>query len=159
MNNLKSEFHSRFMKIEDKYIVFQFLQSPLNTEITPQLIHEPKDWFPIDEVRLKLEMCDFSVQLSVSELFKTSTDYKSFWIELSKIKTFPVITEIAIKILTMFGSTWISESTFIAMTTNKCKTRSSLRDDTLENLLRISRTSYEPQFTELIRNRTSHLSH
>lgn len=78
LNKLKSEFHARFMKIEKKYIVFQFLQSPLTTDITPQLIHELKDWFPIDEVKLKLEMCDFSVQLSVSELFKTSTDYKSF---------------------------------------------------------------------------------
>ncbi|KAJ8892142.1 hypothetical protein PR048_004722 [Dryococelus australis] len=47
-----------------------------------QQIYELKDWFSIDEVKLKLEMCDFSVQLSVNEIFKTSTDYINFWIEL-----------------------------------------------------------------------------
>lgn len=159
LNNLKSEFHSRFTKLEEKNIVFQFLQRPLTTYITPQLISEINDWFPIDEVSLKLEMCDFSVQLRVNELFKTSTDYKHFWIEVSKLKQFPVITDIAFKILTMFGSTWICESTFSAMSTIKCKNRNSLRDDTLENLLRISRTSYEPQYTEVMRNRTCHFSH
>ncbi|KAJ8891693.1 hypothetical protein PR048_004222 [Dryococelus australis] len=59
------------------------------------------------QVRLKLDMCDFSVQLSVNEIFKTFTDYINFWNELSKMNKFPYITEIEIKILTMFESTWI----------------------------------------------------
>ncbi|KAJ8890106.1 hypothetical protein PR048_009613 [Dryococelus australis] len=104
-------------------------------------------------------MCDFSVQLSVNEIFKTSTDYIQFSIELSKMNKFPYITEIAIKILAMFGSTWNCESTFSAMTTIECKNRSHLKDNTLENLIQISRTSYEPQYTELMKNRTSHSSH
>ncbi|KAJ8868307.1 hypothetical protein PR048_029823 [Dryococelus australis] len=124
---------------------------------TTKLIYELKDWFSI-EVRLKLEMCDFSVQLSVNET-KTSTDYINFWIELSKMNKFPYITETAIKILTMLGSTWNCESTFRVMTNIKCKNRISLKDDTLENLIRISRTSYESRHAELMKNITSHFPH
>ncbi|KAJ8893050.1 hypothetical protein PR048_005631 [Dryococelus australis] len=40
--------------LSETSIVFQFLQRPLTTDIAPQQIYEIKDWFSIDEVRLKL---------------------------------------------------------------------------------------------------------
>ncbi|KAJ8876403.1 hypothetical protein PR048_020848 [Dryococelus australis] len=73
------------------------------------------------------QLARFSFLLSVNEIFKTSTDYINFWIELSKMNKFPYITEIAIEILTMFGSTWICESTFSAMTNINCKNRIAMQ--------------------------------
>ena len=69
------------------------------------------------------------------------------------------LRKIALNLMTIFGSTWICESSFSKLNHIKNKFRTKLTDDYLENILRISCTDMEPDFVKLSRAKQSHFSH
>ena len=56
------------------------------------------------------------------------------------------------KLLVMFGSTYICEQTFSTMNINKTKLRSNLTDVHVQCLLRISTSDMQPEFKQLVDN-------
>ena len=54
------------------------------------------------------------------------------------------------KMLVLFGSTYICEQTFSVMKFNKSRNRSSLTDDHLSAVLRISTSDIETDFSALV---------
>ncbi|KAL4104943.1 hypothetical protein QTP88_020219 [Uroleucon formosanum] len=57
--------------------------------------------------------------------------------------------DFALKMLSMFGTTYICECTFSNLKHIKSKERNRLRDETLGHLLRVSTTEIEVDFTKL----------
>lgn len=66
---------------------------------------------------------------------------------------------LVIKLATMFGSTYICETSFSKMTFLKNKYCSRLTDDHLENTLRISCSPRVPDFKKLAQVKKCHFSH
>ena len=56
------------------------------------------------------------------------------------------------KLLVLFGSTYICEQTFSTMNINKTKLCSNLTDVHLQSLLRISTSNMQPEFKQLVNN-------
>ena len=54
------------------------------------------------------------------------------------------------KLLVLFGSTYICEQTFSTVNINKTKLRSNLTDVHLQSLLRISTSNMQPDFKQLV---------
>lgn len=63
---------------------------------------------------------------------------------------YPVLKDFSLKILSLFGSTYVCESTFSLMKTIKSKERNRMLDGTLKTLLRSATTSIQPDFQALV---------
>ena len=59
----------------------------------------------------------------------------------------------------MFGSTYVCEAGFSAMTNIKSKRRNSLTDEHLEDLLRAAVTEYQPQMKHIADSVQGQISH
>uniref|UniRef100_A0A8C5DSP2 HAT C-terminal dimerisation domain-containing protein n=1 Tax=Gouania willdenowi TaxID=441366 RepID=A0A8C5DSP2_GOUWI len=81
-----------------------------------------------------------------------------FWCNVN-VHQFPIIKKVAVRLLSMFGSTYTCESSFSHMNMIKNSYRCSLTDSTLNHCLRIALTSYEPNIHALVQNKRCHFSH
>jgi hypothetical protein len=59
----------------------------------------------------------------------------------------------------MFGSTYVCEAGFSAMTNIKSKNRNSLTNEHLENLMRAAVTQYQPQTKKIVNSIQGQRSH
>ncbi|XP_069584553.1 general transcription factor II-I repeat domain-containing protein 2B-like [Ranitomeya imitator] len=98
---------------------------------------------------IQLELIDLQSDNLLKELFK-SVSLLEFYSSL-KEENFPHIRRRAQRMLVLFGSTYVCEQTFSLMKFNKSRYRSSLSDDHLCAVLRISTSDIEPNFSELVR--------
>lgn len=70
--------------------------------------------------------------------------------------TFPALRQHAVRMASLFGSTYICEKTFSTMAINKSKLRSRLTDDHLHAVLRIATTEMDPDIRGIVANRKQH---
>uniref|UniRef100_A0A3P8SBX7 HAT C-terminal dimerisation domain-containing protein n=1 Tax=Amphiprion percula TaxID=161767 RepID=A0A3P8SBX7_AMPPE len=75
------------------------------------------------------------------------------------VHQFPNLKKLAVTVLSMFGSTYVCESSFSHMNAIKTNLRCSLHDSTLHNCLRIALTTYEPNVAAIVQNKKCHFSH
>jgi len=82
-----------------------------------------------------------------------------FWYLLAPAQ-YPELRKWSMKICSMFGSTYICESTFSTMKHVKSKERNRLSDDNLNHLLRLSTSEIDIDIDMLVKNKDSlQLSH
>uniref|UniRef100_A0A3Q1C081 HAT C-terminal dimerisation domain-containing protein n=1 Tax=Amphiprion ocellaris TaxID=80972 RepID=A0A3Q1C081_AMPOC len=72
----------------------------------------------------------------------------AFWSHVN-VHQFPNLKKLAVTVLSMFGSTYVCESSFSHMNAIKTNLRCSLHDSTLQNCLRIALTTYEPNSVDM----------
>lgn len=72
-----------------------------------------------------------------------------FW-KLVPIKKYPILRDNMLRVYSMFGSTYLCESTFSIMNHVKSKNRNRLTDENLQSLLRISTTNMPIEINEVI---------
>ncbi|CAK6977527.1 EPM2A-interacting protein 1-like [Scomber scombrus] len=70
--------------------------------------------------------------------------------------TYPALRQHAIRMVSLFGSTYICEKTFTTMAINKSKLRSRLTDGHLHAVLRIATTEMEPDIRGIVANQKQH---
>ncbi|KAF7246160.1 General transcription factor II-I repeat domain-containing protein 2B [Varanus komodoensis] len=97
---------------------------------------------------VQLELIDLQSDKLLAEHFK-SVSLLTFYSSL-KEESFPNLRRHAQKMLVLFGSTYICEQTFSVMKFNKSRYRSSLSDNHLSAVLRISTTDIQPDFSALV---------
>ncbi|CAM4588704.1 unnamed protein product [Lepidochelys olivacea] len=86
--------------------------------------------------------------------FETTTSLASFWI---KVKAeYPELSEIALKTLLPFPSTYLCETGFSTMSVMKTKYRNSMDS---HSPLCVALSSIEPQLDKLTKKKQAHLSH
>jgi hypothetical protein len=88
-------------------------------------------------VQLQLELCDLQADPILSTI-------KEKWMDLFKIlpkETYPQLTNFGLRMSSMFGSTYLCESTFSNMKFIKSRHRCSLTDELLQHLLRLGTTN------------------
>ena len=138
LQDLHVEFSRRFAdfkRIEDE---MHLVSSPITCNV---------DTAPTD---VQLELIDLQSDAALVDKFK-STSLLDFYSSL-KVESFPNLRTHAQKMLVLFGSTYICEQTFSVMKYNKSKYRSSLTDDHLSAVLRISTSNIQPDFDTLVKS-------
>lgn len=134
---LHGEFSRRFedlRKIEDE---MHLISSPFTCSVD----NAPSD--------VQLELIDLQSDAVLAKHFK-SESLLDFYSSL-KEENFPNMKIHAQKMLVLFGSTYICEQTFSMMKFTKSRYRSSLTDDHLSAVLRISTSDIQPDFDALVK--------
>ena len=75
------------------------------------------------------------------------------------MEKYPNVKQAALKILKMFGSTYVCESVFSTLKYEKSKHRSVLTDTYIKELLRVARTEYKPYLKKIAQYKECQKSH
>ena len=133
---LDNEFARRFADFQKLDAEFDILSSPFTTD------------FEKAPDALQLELIDLQCDSTLKEKFQCESIDK-FYASLNESK-FANLRKMAMKLLVLFGSTYICEQTFSTMNINKTKLRSNLTDVHVQSLLRISTSDMQPEFKQLV---------
>ncbi|XP_041447439.1 general transcription factor II-I repeat domain-containing protein 2-like [Xenopus laevis] len=140
---LQREFQKRFKELHLHEQDIQLFRNPFSVEIED----------PIYQMELaELQNCD-----SLKDIFKASS-LTNFYASLP-FETYLNLRNHALKMATIFGSTYVCEQTFSRMKNLKSPTRSRLTDAHLHHLLRLAVTNMEPDIDYLISQKQAHTSH
>ncbi|XP_009861644.2 general transcription factor II-I repeat domain-containing protein 2B-like [Ciona intestinalis] len=133
---LDNEFGRRFADFQKLSAEFDILSSPFTT-----------DFEKVPDA-LQLELIDLQCDATLKEKFQSKSIDK-FYASLNKSK-FANLRKMAMKLLVLFGSTYICEQTFSTMNINKTKLRSNLTDVHVQSLLRVATSDMQPEFKQLV---------
>ncbi|XP_031811545.1 general transcription factor II-I repeat domain-containing protein 2-like [Sarcophilus harrisii] len=145
LENLQKEFQFRFKELHLHEQDIQLFRNPFSVDI------ENVDTIYQMELA-ELQNCD-----SLKDAFKSSSLH-NFYASLPS-ETYPHLRNHALKMATIFGSTYFCENTFSRMKHLKSPTRSRLTDANLHPLLRLAVTNMEPDIDHLISQKQAHSSH
>ena len=142
MTNLEERFQHYFPEEEDPQKGNEWIRNP---------------FMPLrDDLGVTMEdkLLELSADEGLKRSFKTTTALASFWI---KVKAeYPELTEIALKTLLPFPSTYLYETGFSAMSIIKTKYRNSVD---IHSPLHMALSSIEPRLDKLTKKKQAHLSH
>lgn len=142
---LQTEFNNQFQDFRKKKDLFNFMCNPFCSTV--------KD-IPAE---YQLEVIDLQCSSELKVAFKESS-ITTFFRNLCPNK-FGKIRDLALQLLSMFGSTYLCEQTFSIMNLNKNKLRSNLTDSNLVNILKIATTELEPDFDKVVKKIQSQQLH
>ncbi|XP_069502448.1 general transcription factor II-I repeat domain-containing protein 2-like [Ambystoma mexicanum] len=145
LEKLQKEFQFRFKELHLHEQDIQLFRNPFSIDI------ENVDTIYQMELA-ELQNCD-----SLKDAFKSSSLH-SFYASLPS-ETYPHLRNHALKMATIFGSTYVCEQTFSRMKHLKSPTRSRLTDEHLHHLLRLAVTNMEPGIDHLVSQKQAHSSH
>ncbi|XP_069486327.1 general transcription factor II-I repeat domain-containing protein 2-like [Ambystoma mexicanum] len=145
LEKLQKEFQFRFKELHLHEQDIQLFRNPFSIDI------ENVDTIYQMELA-ELQNCDF-----LKDAFKSSSLH-SFYASLPS-ETYPHLRNHALKMATIFGSTYVCEQTFSRMKHLKSPTRSRLTDEHLHHLLRLAVTNMEPDIDHLVSQKQAHSSH
>lgn len=112
--------------------------------------------FNLSKPLLQMEVIDLQEDISL-QMYKTAST-EEFWGKHVTEK-YQNCKKLAINLATMFGSTFVCESSFSKMNFLKNKYRSRLTDAHLEDTLRISCSPREPDFKKLAQEHKCNFPH
>ena len=135
---LDNEFGRRFADFQKLGAEFDIVSSPFTTD------------FEKAPDAIQLELIDLQCDSTLKEKFQSESIDKFY--ALLNTSKFANLRKMAMKLLVLFGSTYICEQTFSTMNINKTKLRSNLTDVHLQSLLRISTSNMQPDFKQLVNN-------
>lgn len=142
---LKAEFGVRFRELHVHVKEIRLFQNPFVADIDKA---QPSYQFEL----AKLQNCDV-----LKDAFKPNS-LIDFYAALPN-DTYPNIKKHAMKMSTLFGSTYICEQTFSRMKLLKTPKRSRLTDEHLHQCLRLAVTRMEPDIQHLTSQMQAHNSH
>jgi len=135
----------RFDALQGAQDLFNFIRDPFssNVESVP------------DHCRLEV------IDLQCSPELKTSfhqNNILTFYGSLSS-STYGSVKDLAYKVLSEFGSTYLCEQTFSVMNMNKTQLRSNLTDNNLSSILRLAVSKLEPNIEKVVESIQAHPAH
>lgn len=108
-----------------------------------------------DEAASQLEMIELSEDDRLKSVLKEGT--MEFW-KIVPIERYPSVKQAALKLLSMFGSTYIFELLFSTLKQVKSNHRSVLTDTHVKELLRVATTEYKPDLTKIVETKECQVS-
>ncbi|KAJ3593503.1 hypothetical protein NHX12_005837 [Muraenolepis orangiensis] len=141
MEKLQEEFHHRFSDFRDHEKSFNLFQDPFTC--APE--EEPAE--------LQFELID--LQESSEARAAYPDNLIKFYKGLSP-STYPALRQLAIRMASLFGSTYICEKTFSTMAIDKSNLRSRLTNAHLHAVLRIATTEMDPDIKGIVAYRRQH---
>ena len=124
---LSHEFENRFKDFDRLKPNLYLCSNPMDVNVETQL------------PEFQLELCE--IQCDLFLLSRKNETYERFWKLVSKDK-FPKLKDFALKMHSMFESTYVCESTFSTMKLDKSRNRNRMANQ-LDNCLRLATTSID----------------
>ena len=133
LQKLATNFQERFpgLEVED----FTIIQAPFPGK-------------PRGEFAMELSQ----LQANPVAKLEFDSDLSKFWLSLSE-EQYPELKSMAQKVLVRFGTTYVCESVFSAMTFIKNKYRSRLTNENLSINMKLATTSYIPRYEKIVRGK------
>lgn len=159
IDSLRNNFATRFSDFSIPTEVLRFVKDPFSVDVETDFGLKAKEVLStLDEGSLQLELIDIQSTDELRQSFQQA-GFEKFWTHAVSQDKFPHSRNLALFLLTMFGSTYTCESSFSHMNAIKTHNRISLTDQHLHHSLRIALTSYTPDFTSLAKSKKCHFSH
>ena len=137
LDNVSQEFYDRFAQFDSIKEQIELFSNPIEIQIEAQ----PSEF--------QIELCDLQSDPFLQS--KKNERNEAFW-KLVSNEHFPVLRDFALRMLSMFGSTYICESTFSVMKRLKSNARNRLADETLDARLRLATTEVDVDVERLIKD-------
>ena len=137
LDNVSKEFYDRLAEFDSIKGKIELFSNPMEIQIETQ------------PSAFQLDLCDLQSDPFLQS--KKNERNKAFW-KLVSNEQFPVLREFALRMLSMFGSTCICESTFSVMKRLKSNARNRLADETLDARLRLATTEVDVDIERLIKH-------
>ena len=142
--NLADRFQHYFPAEEDPRIGTGWIRNP---------IMPLRDDFVVSVI-MEDKLLELAADEGLKRSFETSTSLASFWI---KVKTeYPKLSEIALKTLLPFPTTYLCETGFSTMSVIKTKYRNCLD---IHSPMRVALSSIQPRLDKLTNKKQAHPSH
>ena len=151
LQTLQESFVPRFHDLQRKRPQITFLVDPFNSET--DCLKAP---LVSDEAAAELEMIDLCEEDQLKPALREGTI--EFWKSVP-MKKYPNVKRAALKILAMFGSTYVCESMFSTLKLVKSEHRSVLTDTHVKELLRLATTEYKPDLKRIVQDKECQKSH
>ena len=135
IENLITAFDKRFEDFKENELLYTVFATPFSIDV--KLLPE----------NLQLECIDLQADWQLKDKFY-NMPLVQFYKTLSKEK-YPELRDHALFMVSLFGSTYACEQFFSKMNITKNELRTKITDESLENTLRISCTSIEPDLEKL----------
>uniref|UniRef100_A0A8D8YPU5 General transcription factor II-I repeat domain-containing protein 2A n=1 Tax=Cacopsylla melanoneura TaxID=428564 RepID=A0A8D8YPU5_9HEMI len=137
--DIKLEFVSRFQDFRASGNVLKTFASPFTVDI---------DTVP---GYLQLEVLEIKENSELMDIFNARNNTLiEFYSKFVTQEKYPLLRKNALRISSLFGSTYICEQLFSQMKITKSKIRTRLSDGHLENSLRIATTKLQPNIVKLV---------
>lgn len=146
------EFDSRFSDFTKFHLAFKFLKNPFIFDTNE--IQKLSELFNTKKTHL-----EYDTSLIKEETSVPNETNNELWERLLSNCDFFVLKNILQKFLSMFGSTYLCESTFSSLTRRKNKYRSSLTQEHLESEIRCEISKFKPNLIELAQSMDCQTSH
>lgn len=156
VSDLGKEFAARFQDFVEIGKLSQFLKTPFEVSPAGEWTEIASKLFSLSKPTLQMEMVDLQEDVCLQMVKSAPTE--EFWGK-HVLDKFTNCRKLAINLTTMFGSTYICETSFSKMNFLKNKYRSKLTDAHLEDTLRISCSPREPNYKKLAQDRKCNFSH
>jgi hypothetical protein len=144
--DLRMEFQQRFKDVRACEKEMMLFSAPFSIDMTD--VAES----------LQLELIELQCDDSLRSRFSL-TSPKEFWRGLSSASLYPALVQEALRVASLFGSTYSCEQLFSRMKLTKSKTRAQLTDNHLEDVLMLSCSSITPDFVSLAKGKQHQPSH
>ena len=145
LTNLIDRIQHYFPKQNDPRRGNEWIRNPFTSNVNVEELNV--------SVKLKDKLLELSANEGLHNCFE-STSLANFWI---KVKAeYPRFSDMAIKTLLPFPSTYLCEAGFSTMTYLKGKRRNALN---IHPPLRVALSSIEPQLDNLLEKKQAHISH
>lgn len=142
LTDLKAEFIRYFPDIDEKREAWKFIRNPFHCDVAD-----------ISE-EVQEEFLELKFNSTAEEDFK-ELDLETFWIKY--LPVYPLISRQALRILTMFGSTYLCEAAFSILVAAKTKYRNRLKN--VEGDLRCALSGIRPRIQHLVAQKQCQASH
>ena len=137
LSSLKAEFIKYFPDIDDKRESWKFIRNPFQCELA-DVAEEVQE-----------EFLELKFNSTAKDEFN-DLDLETFWVKYRFV--YPLISHPALRILTMFGSTYLCETAFSMLTAIKTKYRN-------EDDLRCALSNIQPRIQGLVAKKQCQVSH
>lgn len=151
VENLHESFVTWFHDLQLKRPQITFLVDPFNAET--DCLKTP---LVTDEAAAELEIIELCEEDQLKPALREGAIH--FWKNVPMEK-YPNVKWAALKILSIFGSTYVCESVFSTLKHVKSKHRSVLTDTHVKELLRVATTDYKPDLKMIVEGKDCQKSH
>ena len=154
INRLGQEFEDRFCDLDQLEPCVSFISNPfMNKDIT-DIAEQLSATFNLDAGQVEIEIVTLQNDLHL----KAHQAAPNFW-SLVDTEKYSGVSTAAMKVASLFGSTYLCESAFSDMNFIKNKHRTRLTDAHLQDSLRVAVSSYTPDYNTLVNSMQCQSSH
>ena len=161
INGMRKEFEERLSDCKFCDDLLIMVKNPFVVEVNGKWLEQAISLYPhLSKANLQIQLIDLQSDDELGLIYANSVKESSekFWISLN-FASYLELRTLSMKVLGMFGSTYICEQSFSNMNFIKSKCRNSLSNSHLEDILRICTTEYVPNFPKIAKDLKCHMSH